>query len=159
MIVSSVREWGDAFRTQSLVHMRENTGTTDFMQTFTKYDSRSSSLMATITEPDVMNSCQSQLNSENWKLRKMIRAPIWVRWGFALSLPAQKFWNKELFLHFKVALPTARATIFRGFSNRNRERWKKTSSDLKQWALETSYLRGKTHFLGTYYVYIINTLH
>lgn len=59
--------------------MRENTGTTDFMQTFTKYDSRSSSLMATITEPDVKNSCQSQLNSENWKLRKMIRAPIWVR--------------------------------------------------------------------------------
>lgn len=36
MIVSSVREWGDAFRTETLVHMRENTGTIDLVQTFTK---------------------------------------------------------------------------------------------------------------------------
>lgn len=87
-----------------------------------KYDSRSSSLMAAIREPDVIISCQSQLNSESRRLKKMIRTQIWVRWSFALSLPAQKCWNKELFLHFKVALPTARATIFRGSSNRNRER-------------------------------------
>lgn len=54
--------------------MRENTGTIDFMQTFTKSDPKSPSPMAALTEPDVINSCQSELNSENWKLKRMIGA-------------------------------------------------------------------------------------
>lgn len=56
--------------TETLTHVRENTGTIDFVQTFTKEDSRSSSLVAAMTEPDVINSCQSQLKSENWKIKK-----------------------------------------------------------------------------------------
>lgn len=80
---------------------------------------QSSSPTAAVTEPDVTNSCQSQPKLE--KAEKMIRARIWVRWSFAPSLPAQKCWNKELVLHFKVALTTARATIFRASSKHNRD--------------------------------------
>lgn len=65
MIVSSVTEREAAFRTETPARMRENTVTIDFAQTFTKYKSRSPSLMAAITEPGVINSCQSQLNLEN----------------------------------------------------------------------------------------------
>lgn len=46
--------------------------------------------MAAIREPDVINSRQSQLNSESRRLKKMIGTQIWVRWSFALSLPALK---------------------------------------------------------------------
>lgn len=67
----------------------------------------------------------------------------------------QQCWNKELFLHFKVLLPAASATIFRKSSNHDREG--KTTSEPREWALETSYLGKKyNNALGIHHVYIIN---
>lgn len=75
--------------------------------------------------------------------------------SFASSLHVQKCWNKELFLHFKVLFPAASVTIFRKSSNHD---WDgKTTSEPRQWALETSYLGKKYNTaLGVYHVYIIN---
>lgn len=51
------------------------------------------------------------------KLVEMLCSQIWIRRSFALSLHVQKWWNKELFQHFKVLLPEASVTMFRESSN------------------------------------------
>lgn len=73
----------------------------------------------------------------------------------SFRLHVQKCWNKMLFLHFKVLLPAASVTICRKSSNHDWDR--KTTSEPRQWALETSHLGKKYNSaLGIYHVYIIN---
>lgn len=111
-------------------------------------------LMRAIRDPGVTDWWTS-LTGKVRETQRMLRCQIWMQGSSASSLHVQKCWNKELFLHFKVLLPAASVTIFRKSSNHD---WDgKTTSEPRQWALETSYLGKKYNTaLGIYRVYIIN---
>lgn len=118
--------------------------------------SRATTLMRAMRNPNVWD----WLTSLAGKFRERetqdpLRCQVWMQKHRPSSLHVQKCWNKELFLHFKVLLPAASITIFRKSSNHDRDG--KTTSEPRQWALETSHLGKKYNTaLGIYHVYIIN---
>ncbi len=120
------------------------------------YGSRTTTLMRAMRIPNVSDWLTPLTGKvRERETRDTLCCQIWMQQSFASSLHVQKCWNKELFLHFKVLLPAASVTIFRKSSNHD---WDgKTTSEPRQWALETSHLGKKYNTaLGIYHVYIIN---